>query len=128
MFARSRVRVARNERAPNHPRRALTRLRRIHPGNESLMTLKNSENEFEVLWPLGRKAVRARNAAARLPDLAGKTVGELWDYIFRGEVVYPMIREHLRARFPGIKFVDYSVFGNFHGAKSKEIINGLAGP
>ena len=90
------------------------------------MTLKNLENQFEVLWPLGRKAVRARTAAARLPDLAGKTVGELWDYIFRGEIVYPMIREHLRARFPGIKFVDYSVFGNFHGAKSKGISSGLA--
>jgi tripartite-type tricarboxylate transporter receptor subunit TctC len=72
----------------------------------NIMTIKKSEPHFEVLWPLGRKAVRARSAAARLPDLAGKTVGELWDYIFRGEVVYPMIREHLRARFPGIKFVD----------------------
>ncbi|MBI3917182.1 MAG: hypothetical protein HY322_09260 [Betaproteobacteria bacterium] len=81
---------------------------------------------YEVLWPLAKKAVRAQSAAPRLPDLSGKTVGELWDYIFRGEVVYPMIRERLRARFPGIKFIEYHEFGNFHGARSREIVAGLA--
>lgn len=82
--------------------------------------------KYEVLWPLSGKAVRAQAAAARVPDLSGKTVGELWDYIFRGDAVYPMIREHLRARYPGVKFVDYSHFGNFHGARSREIVAGLA--
>lgn len=90
------------------------------------MHMKSAEPRYEVLWPLGKKAARAHGAAARLRDLAGKTVGELWDYIFRGDVVYPMVREHLRARYPGIKFVDYSEFGNFHGARSKEIVTGLA--
>jgi hypothetical protein len=80
------------------------------------------ESRFEVLWPLGRKAVNARRAAPRLRDLSGKVVGELWDSIFRGEVMYPLIREHLRARFPGIKFVQYDEFGNFHGARSKEVM------
>jgi hypothetical protein len=90
------------------------------------MQTSNAEPQFEVIWPLGRIAVRATGAAPRLFDLSGKTVGELWDYIFRGEVVYPMIRERLRARYPGIKFVDYSEFGNFHGARAKEIVSGLA--
>lgn len=90
------------------------------------MRVSNAEPRYEVLWPLAKKAVYARGAAPRLPDLSGKTVGELWDYIFRGDVVYPMIREHLRARYPGIRFVDYSEFGNFHGARSREIIAGLA--
>ncbi len=35
----------------------------------------------DVLWPLGRKAVDTQKAATRLPDLSGKTVGELWDHI-----------------------------------------------
>lgn len=90
------------------------------------MQTKNAEPEFEVLWPLGKKAVRAKQGAARLPDLSGKTVAELWDYIFHGEVIYPMIREHLRSRYPGVRFVDYSNFGNFHGPKGREIVAGLA--
>ena len=121
------MRVARDERASFNPRRTLMPLAPGPlAGTRNIMTIKNSKTQFEVLWPLGRKAVRVRSAAARLPDLAGKTVGELWEYIFRGEVVYPIIREHLRARFTGIKFVEYSVFGNFHGANSKEIVVGLA--
>ena len=90
------------------------------------MAMKNGEAQFDVLWPLGRRAVRAQKLAPRLPDLRGKTVGELWDYRRRGEIVYPMIREHLRAHYPGIKFVEYSVFGNFHGGQQKGIIADLA--
>lgn len=85
----------------------------------------SSEPRYEVLWPLGRKAVRERSAAPRLPDLTGKTIGECWDYIFRGDTVYPIIREHLRARYPGVRFVEYQHFGNFHGARSREIVAGL---
>lgn len=90
------------------------------------MQNKSAEAQFEVLWPLAQKAERPQSAASRLPDLSGKTVGELWDSLFRGDVVYPLIRERLRARYPGIKFVDYSVFGNFFGARSKDIVGGLA--
>ena len=85
-----------------------------------------SEPQYEVLWPLAKRSVQAQSAAARLPDLSGKTVAELWDYVFRGEVVYPMLRELLRARFPGIKFIDYSEFGNFHGATKDKVLAGLA--
>ena len=85
-----------------------------------------AETQFEVLWPLAKKAAQSQNAAPRLPDLSGKVVGELWDNLFRGDVVYPMLRDLFRARYPGIKFVDYSVFGNFVGAQSKEVLSGLA--
>ncbi len=90
------------------------------------MTRNIPEPVYSVLWPLAKRAVRPQGAAPRLPDLSGKTVGEFWDYIFRGEIVYPMIREQLRARFPGIKFVEYPEFGNFHGARSREIVAELA--
>jgi UDP-N-acetyl-D-mannosaminuronic acid transferase (WecB/TagA/CpsF family) len=62
------------------------------------------------------------NAAPRLPDLNGKVVAELWDVIFRGETIYPLVREHIRKRFPGVKFVGYSEFGNFHGAREREVV------
>jgi len=87
--------------------------------------MNRDEGVFEVLWPLGRKAVRPRAAAASLADLSGKTVAELWDYIFRGELIYPLLREHLRARYPGVKFIEYREFGNIHGPRQREIVAGL---
>lgn len=89
------------------------------------MTSK-SEGRFEVVWPLAKKAARAASTASAVGDLSGKTVAELWDYIFRGEIIYPMIRERLRGRYPGVKFVGYSHFGNIHGPKQRDIVAGLA--
>jgi ABC-type amino acid transport substrate-binding protein len=83
------------------------------------MTLnEKSAAQFEVLWPLAKKAKRAASTATAVGDLSGKTVAELWDYIFRGEIIYPAIRERLRERYPGINFVDYTHFG--------DIVAGLA--
>ena len=78
-----------------------------------------------VLWPLSRKASTTVEMAERPVDLNGKTVCELWDVIFRGEMIYPLIREQLKARYPGVKIVDYTHFGNFHGPKAKEILEDL---
>ena len=80
-----------------------------------------SEPRYEVLWPLSRRAVRETKAAKRLPDLNGKVVAELWDVIFRGETIYPLVREYIRKRFPEVKFVSYEEFGNFHGAREHEV-------
>lgn len=85
-----------------------------------------TEPVYEVLWPLARKAKGAESTARGLGDLSGKTIAELWDFIFRGEVIYPMIRELLQARYPGIKFVPWTEFGNTHGPKQREIVAGLA--
>jgi len=80
-----------------------------------------TEPRFDVLSPLSRKAVKKTDAAPRVPDLNGKTVCELWDVIFRGETIYPLVREYIRARFPDVKFVTYDNFGNFHGAREAEV-------
>lgn len=74
-------------------------------------------NRYEVLWPLSRRAVQATNAAPRIPDLNDKTVAELWDVMFRGEQIYPLVRDYIKARFPRVKFVGHEQFGNFHGAR-----------
>ncbi len=89
------------------------------------MTASSSEPRYQVLWPLGKIDVKAQNASAPIADLSGKTVCELWDYIFRGDVVYTMLREELRARYPGIKFVEYSEIGNTHGPAQREILANL---
>lgn len=83
--------------------------------------MTSSEPRYDVLSPLPRKAVQSSAAAARIPDLNGKTVCELWDVIFRGETIYPLVREHIRARFPDVRFVGYEEFGNFHGAREAQV-------
>ena len=76
---------------------------------------------YDVTWPLSRKAVRLVAAAPRIPDLNGKTVAELWDVLFRGETIYPQVREYIKARFPGVRFVGHAEFGNFHGALERQV-------
>ena len=81
-----------------------------------------SEPVYEVVWPLGRSAYHTRAPNARIADLSGKTIGELWDYLFRGEEIFPIVRAQLSARFPGIKFVNYDVLGNVHGPQQRELV------
>ena len=42
-----------------------------------------------VLWPRGRRTVTARAVAPRLETLAGRTIGQLWDNLFRVRQAYP---------------------------------------
>ncbi|MBI2909312.1 MAG: hypothetical protein HYX92_16835 [Chloroflexi bacterium] len=79
-----------------------------------------SEPSYAVVWPLGKSAYETVPLAARASDLKGKTVCEVWDFLFRGEEIFSLLRESLS--FPGIRFVDYTVFGNTHGTKEREVI------
>jgi len=87
----------------------------------------SNEPRYDVLSPLSRKAVQKTAAAPRLRDLNGKTIAELWDVIFRGETIYPLVRDYIRARFPGVKFVTYDAFGNFHGAREAQVTAEIPG-
>jgi hypothetical protein len=78
-----------------------------------------------VKWPRGRRTVTARPVAPRLDTLAGKTIGQLWDDLFRGDEIFPMLESALAQRFPGVKFVDYRTFGSTHGAEEREVLANL---
>lgn len=84
-----------------------------------------SEPVYEVVWPLAPSAVPAATLAPREVDLRGKTVGELWDYLFRGEEIFPLIRRALAARYPGIRFVDWATFGSIHGRDERALAETL---
>jgi len=79
------------------------------------------EPVYDVVWPLAPSAAPAGSLAARSADLGGTTVGELWDYLFKGEEMFPLIRKALTARFPGIRFVEFDVFGSTHGRDEKQL-------
>ncbi len=75
-----------------------------------------------VLWPRGRKTAELTPLARRLDTLDGKTVGQLWDDLFRGDEIFPMLEDELRHRFPGVKFVNYRTFGSTHGRDERTVI------
>ncbi len=77
------------------------------------------EATYDVVWPKSARGVHGRARAARLDTLVGKRVGFLWDYLFRGEELFPVIERELRRRFPGVEVVGYETFGNLHGADEK---------
>lgn len=74
-----------------------------------------SELRYEVVWPLSRRAQGEAGVAQPLSTLNDKTVAFLWNYAFRGDLMYEVVRHELRERFPGVRFVDHEVFENFHG-------------
>jgi hypothetical protein len=80
------------------------------------------EPQYHVVWPQGRAAYEQRAPNARVRDLNDAVIGELWDYLFRGEDIFPALRAQLKARYPGIRFVTYETFGNVHGPRQREIL------
>lgn len=78
-----------------------------------------------VLWPRGRKTVDVRSVAKRLDTLEGKTIAELWDDLFRGDEIFPVLEEELSRRYAGVRFVGYRVFGSTHGANEHKVLAAL---
>jgi hypothetical protein len=89
--------------------------------------MNTSEPVYDVVWPLAPSAAPAGSLAPRAADLSGKTVGELWDYLFKGEEIFPLIRRALEARYPGIRFVEFERFGSTHGRDEAELARTLPG-
>jgi hypothetical protein len=83
------------------------------------------EPTFDVVWPRSPRGVQARRAAPRLDALDAKRVAFLWDYLFRGDELFPVLEAQLRERFPNIDIVGYAEFGNLHGADEKERVGRL---
>ena len=77
---------------------------------------------YEVVWPSGKKVTETVRFATRLDTLEGKTICNLWDWLFRGEQVFPAIEKELAKRYPGIGFVGHEVFGSTHGGEEKKVL------
>jgi hypothetical protein len=59
---------------------------------------------------------------ARRTDMAGRRIGFIWDYMFRGDQMFPLLQAGLAEKFPGSTFVPYSVFGNAHGHDETDML------
>ncbi len=65
--------------------------------------------QFEgVISPIGSESAQQKNLAKRLETLNGKTVCEVWNEDFKGDIMFPIYRELLKKRFPDVKIVPYT--------------------
>ena len=90
------------------------------------MANPGNDGYYEALWPRSPRQVALRPLAKRLDTLEGKTIAQLWDYVFRGDEVYALLEEGLKERYPGIRWVSYKEFGNTHGGEEREVVGSLA--
>lgn len=80
---------------------------------------------YSVVWPCGERRLKIRPLAKRLDTLNGKTVAQLWDYLFAGDEIYQALEGRLRETYPDVKFVSWREFGSTHGINEKEILASL---
>ena len=86
-----------------------------------------SENEFryDAVWPLARSTEKGVAMNVRFGDAKARRIGFIWDYVFRGDHMFPLIQAGLAEKFPGSEFVPYTAFGNAHGHDEREMLAAL---
>ena len=86
--------------------------------------------KHEVVSPLGLEAVKQAGHAKRLDRLDGKTIGEFWNGVFKGDQSFPVIRRLLKQKFPGLTIIPFTEFphapGSDHPAKQRELARRMA--
>ncbi len=80
---------------------------------------------YEVAWPRGPSAVKIISLAKRLDTLQGKTIGEIWNGVFRGDELFPALEEELKKRYPDVKFINFKEFGNAFTAHEAKVFAAL---
>jgi hypothetical protein len=89
------------------------------------MAKQSGDGLYEVVWPSGERKQKMRPLAKRLDTLNGKTVAQLWDYLFAGDEVYLALEEKLREQYPDVKFISWREFGSTHAVNEKELLASL---
>ena len=77
---------------------------------------------YAVVWPRSARSIEVKPLSPRLPTLEGKTVAFLWDYLFRGDEIWPVLSEALGARFPNMRFIGWEEFGSTHGDEEHKVL------
>jgi hypothetical protein len=85
----------------------------------------SNDGHYEVLWPRSPRQVKGKKLAKRLDTLNGKTIAQLWDFIFSGDKVFEALEQGIRKRYPDVRFVSWREFGNTHGADERKILASL---
>ena len=83
------------------------------------------DGHYSVYWPRTPRQVEVRPLAKRLGTLEGKTIAFLWDYVFRGDEVFGVVEQELKACYPGMRFINWREFGNTHGSDEHQVLASL---
>ena len=83
--------------------------------------------KYDALWPLGRSTEKGVAMNQRFADNKAKKIGFVWDYVFRGDHMFPLIQAALAEKYPGSEFVPYTEFGHAHGHDEREMLAALPG-
>ena len=89
------------------------------------MAIQCEDTKYEVVWPRSERQQKLQPLARRLETLNGKTVAQLWDLRCRGNEVFRMLEEDLKARFPEVRFVNWREFGSTHGSNERQLLAAL---
>jgi hypothetical protein len=84
-----------------------------------------AEDRHAVVWPRGRKLVERRTLAPRLPSLGGRTIAFLWNHVFRGDEIFPVVERELTRRYPDLTVVGFDVFGSIYGGDERRTVAAL---
>ena len=87
--------------------------------------MSSSDGYYEALWPRSPRQVKRKTLAKRLDTLEGKTIAQLWDYVFRGDEVFALLEEGLKKRFPSVRWVSWKDLGNTHGSEERKVLAAL---
>ncbi len=82
---------------------------------------------YQVVSPLGRRAEQRKGHAQRPRTLDGVTMGELSNNKFDTDFTFDVIEKALLKRFPNIRFVPHTEFGDTYGSRETEVIECAAG-
>ncbi len=80
-----------------------------------------SEPRYDVVWPQAPLGVQRRPQASRIDSLRGKRVAFVWEYMFRGDELFPALGQYLRDTYD-VEVIGYEVFGNTHGPDEAAVL------
>src|SRR5260221_13932259 len=67
-------------------------------------------SKMGVISPEGLQLRAAGSVSRHLDTLEGKTIGEVYNNHFKGELMFQTYRRLFREKFPGVKIIPYDKF------------------
>jgi hypothetical protein len=79
--------------------------------------------KYEVVSPLGERHIKWIDMAPRLDTIEDKTICELWNESFKSNITFPVIRDLLQKKYPGVKVVPYTDMPPHHMLENPGVTN-----
>lgn len=67
-------------------------------------------DRIQVISPEGLPLAATRGLSRQIDSLEGKTIGEVYNNHFKGELMFQTYRRLFQERFPGVKVIPFTEF------------------